>query len=433
MGGRATTRRASWLVATALVVGNMIGTGVFTSLGFQVAEIPSPMLILVIWLLGGLISLCGGLCYAELASALPRSGGEYHLLTHLYHPLVGFLAGWVSLTVGFAAPVALSAMAFGAYSSRVVDGLDPQIVAVVLVLAICLVFLAPLGVGSRFLGVFVALKVAVLVTLSAASFGVSSGRGGALAPQIDTLSWGLLGPAAIALIFVLYSYSGWNASIYIVNEVREPKKNVPRSIVVGTAVVTLLYLALNAAFLYSVPLSELAGELEVGLIAARFIFGRGGGDVMALLICVGLVSSIAAMTWAGPRVAMVMGEDYPLLRPLAKRSRQGVPYVAVLFQTALVLALILSSTFEAVLTYMEVLLIASSSLTVAGVFVLRARGEGRAAEYRTWGYPWTPLVFLAMSLFVVTFVVWQRPVEAAWGVATLGAGVVTYLLASRSS
>lgn len=410
----------------------MIGTGVFTSLGFQVAEIPSPLLILGIWLLGGLISLCGGLCYAELASALPRSGGEYHLLTQLYHPVAGFLAGWISLTAGFAAPVALAAMAFGAYGSRVVEGLDARLVAVALVIAICLVFLAPMRLGSRFLAIFVAFKVAMLVALSAAALGVSTGHGSELLPRPDDLSWGLLGPAAIALIFVLYSYSGWNASIYIVNEVQEPKKSVPRSVILGTVAVTLLYVALNAAFLYSAPMSELSGELEVGLIAARFIFGQGGGDLMALLICIGLVSSISAMTWAGPRVAMVMGEDYALLRPLSVRSRHGVPYVAVLLQTAVVLALILSSTFEAVLTYMEVLLIVSSSLTVAGVFVLRARGAASAAEYRTWGYPWTPLVFLGMSLFVVVFVVWQRPVEALRGAATLGAGIVMYLSTTRA-
>ena len=254
----------------------MVGTGVFTSLGFQVADLPSAFVILSLWMLGGVVALSGALSYAELAAALPRSGGEYHFLSRIFHPALGFLAGWTSATVGFAAPIALSAMAFGTYAKAFAPGVSPLLLSLALVWGTSAVHFTGLRRGSAFQNWFTFLKVALIVAFIVAGFVVRP------APAVSFLpaqhDWRLMtGSAfAIALVFVMYSYSGWNASTYIVSEIRDPKRNVPRSVFLGTLAVLVLYVALNAAFLRTTPMPAMAGQLEVGLIAGRQIFGGRG-------------------------------------------------------------------------------------------------------------------------------------------------------------
>ena len=231
----------------------------------------------------------------------------------------------------------------------------------------------------------------------------------------------------------MYSYEGWNAATYIAGEVRNPQRTVPIALLAGTAIVTVSYVLVNAAFLYSTPLSAMEGELKVGLIAGREIFGQRGGDVMAVLIGLGLISSISAMTWAGPRVAEMMGEDYRGLRLLGWKSRHGVPVWAILWQTTIVFVLLLTATFEAVLVFLQFLLLMSSFLTVMGVIVLRVRQPDLPRPYRAWGYPVTPLLFLTMSGFMMFHIVREQAVEALWGFAILGGGLLLYLVARRGS
>jgi APA family basic amino acid/polyamine antiporter len=423
--------RLSVGAATALVVGNMIGSGVFTSLGFQAAEIKSGFLLLSIWAIGGVIALCGALSYAELASAMPRSGGEYNFLSQLYHPLVGFLSGWVSVTVGFAAPVALAAMAFGTYLSQVVESIDPLTASLVLLLAATIVFLSPIRIGSRFLTTFVILNLTILFVLIASAFGLGGGSEISFLPKTSEFGGGVLTPLAISLVYVMYSYSGWNSSTYIVDEIRDPRRSVPRSLVLGTLLVTAVYVAVNAAFLYSTPLAELEGQLEVGLIAARNILGEGGGNFMAILICIGLVASVSAMTWAGPRVAMAMGEDYRALRVFNTRNRFSIPWVAVIWQSLIATGMLFTSTFESVLTYIELILILSSFFAVLGVVVLRRKRPEQDWPYKTWGYPVTPAIFCAMSLFIMAFVLKSRPVESFYGLLTLIVGAALWAAVQR--
>lgn len=425
-------KKATFVSATSIVVGNMIGTGLYTSLGFQAAEIPSGFALLALWAIGGLIALCGALSYAEMASAFPRSGGEYNFLSRIFHPMAGFLSGWVSITVGFAAPGALAAMAFGTYLHRVVPAIDAGAASLGLIVATTVLFLLPLRFGHRYLDAFVGVNVVVLVGLVVAAFSRADAAGVSLAPSRADLDPGRLGPFAVALIFVMYSYSGWNASAYVIGDVEDPRRTVPRSLVAGTLLVTALYVAVNAAFLHTTPIEELEGEIEVGLIASRHILGATGANLMALIICVGLATTVAAMTWAGPRVAQVMGEDYPALGFLARGNGQGVPWVAILWQGAISVLLLVTSTFAAVVTYTEFVLILSTFFTVAGVLVLRRRTPQPDWPYRTWGYPVTPLVFLAMSLFIMVFVLRERPVECLWGLATVGLGAVLWLVVERT-
>jgi APA family basic amino acid/polyamine antiporter len=414
---------------TALVVANMVGTGVFTSLGFQVAEIPSRPAIMLLWGTGGVLALCGALCYAELSAALPRSGGEYNFLRRIYHPSLGFMAGVVSLIAGFATPVALSAMAFGAYLHGVIPAADPRGSAVAAVVIVTLVHLRSLRVSSVFQIIFTVLKIALVLSLAAALFTAPAANA---VPSAPWAPWIVTAPFAVSLMFTLYAYSGWNAATYIAGEARDAGRVIPRALAAGTLLVMLLYLALNAAFLHAAPAGLLAGQINVAQIAAAEAFGPGGGRFVAAVISLGLVSAISAMIWAGPRVAMVMGEDYPRgLGWLRRRTAAGIPAAAVVAQSVLTLALILTSTFERVLVYTQFALLACSFLTVLGVMVLRVRQPDLPRPFRIPLYPLTPILFLAVSAFAMAYTATVRPAEAVFGALTLLGGLAIYVVLAR--
>ena len=284
--------------ATFVVMANMVGAGVFTSLGFQVAAIPSAFPLLMLWAVGGVYALCGAVSYGELAAALPRSGGEYQYLSRIYHPAVGFLAGWISITVGFAAPVAAAAMALGRYLSRVIPGANPTITALVAVAAISGVHLFSVGVRSRFQGFFTSFKLLLIVAFIVGALVLAAPQPVRFGPQPGDLRALFSAPFAVSLVYVTYAYSGWNASVYVAGEVRNPARSIPLSLICGTLIVTALYLLLNFVFLYSTPMAALAGQVEVGYVAADAILGVRGGRIMGFLISFGLVSAI--VRWCGP-------------------------------------------------------------------------------------------------------------------------------------
>lgn len=422
-------RSVGLAACTALIVANMVGTGIFTSLGFQIGEIPSRPAIMILWALGGLLALCGALCYAELSAALPRSGGEYHFLGRIYHPSLGFMAGAVSLVVGFAAPVALSAMAFGFYLQGVFPSLSPQASSIAIVVLVTLFHLRDLRVSGLFQIFFTVLKIALVLFLIAALFAAPAA---VPAPSAPWNSYLLTAPFAVSLMFTLYAYSGWNAATYILGEVRTPSRIIPLALTTGTLLVMVLYLGLNAAFLHAAPATLLAGKLNVAQVAAESVFGSGGGRMVAAVISLGLVSAISAMIWAGPRVAMVIGEDYPhAFGWLQTRTASGIPAAAVIAQGLLTLALLLTSSFEQVLVYTQFALLACSFLTVLGVIVYRFTHPDVPRPFRVPLYPLTPLLFLAISAFAIVYTATVKPLEALCGAATLVAGLGIYRLVAR--
>ncbi|MCB2378932.1 amino acid permease [Hymenobacter sp. BT635] len=424
--------KISFLTGTAIVIANMVGTGVFTSLGFQVLGIQSGFALLMLWAVGGLIALCGALCYGELAAAMPRSGGEYHYLSQIYHPALGFLSGWVSATVGFAAPTALAAMALGKYAASVWPAVSPQLLSVAVVLALTAVHAASSRAGSRLQVVVTAVKVVVLVVFIGAGWLLAIPQPIAFLPQGSQDWQQLLSPAfAVSLIYVSYAYSGWNAAVYLTGEVANPQRNLPRILLAGTAVVLLLYVGLNFVFLYGTPIPNLAGQLEVGYVAASQIFGPAVGRLMGAVVAVLLVSTVSSMIFAGPRIIQVMGEDLPALRSLAVVSKNGIPVRALLLQTILTLVFILTSTFEQVLLYAGFILSLFTFLTVLGLFVLRLRQPELPRPYRAWGYPITPLIFLALSGWTLLFILRDKPTESLYGLATLAVGAGVYFLGRR--
>jgi APA family basic amino acid/polyamine antiporter len=413
----------------------MVGTGIFTSLGFQVGDLPSGFAIMALWGIGGVCALCGSLSYAELGAAMPRSGGEYHFLREIYHPAVGFVAGWISATVGFAAPVAIAAIPFGTYLAGVVPGLNPLLLSLGLVWITTLFLLWDLRLGSGFQNTSTILKVAVILVIIAAGFYVKGTQGISFVPSPPDRALIVSTPFAISLYWVMYAYSGWNASTYIVGEVRNPSRTIPLSLGLGTLLVTFLYLGINAVFLRTTPIAEMVGKQEVGLIAGQHIFGEAGGKVMAVFIALGLVSAVSAMMWIGPRVTVTMGEDLRALSWLAKRTARGIPVRATLVQFAIVNLLILVTTFQKVVNYVQFSLMLSSTFTVLGVIVLRWRRPDLPRPYRTWGYPITPLIFLAISCWMLWHMLEDPSTRQAsfWGLATALLGLVVYFLSPRQA
>jgi basic amino acid/polyamine antiporter, APA family len=430
------TSTVSMLTATAIAVADMIGIGVFTSLGFQVKDIPSGFSLTMLWIVGGIVALCGALAYAELAAAFPRSGGEYNFLSRIYHPAIGFIAGWVSATVGFAAPVALAAMAFGEYFDGVVQGAPPLALGLGVVWLVSLVHLGGVRHGSAFQNASTILKVALIVVLIVAGFAWGTPQAVSFAPSMNDLHYLTGAPFAISLVFVMYSYSGWNAATYIAGEIDEPRRSVPRALLNATLIVLALYVALNVVFLYTTPIERMVGQIDVALIAGQHIFGDAGGRIVGALICVGLVSAISAMTWIGPRVTMVMGEDVPMLRMFARKTKNGVPAAAILCQLGFVNLLLITGSFKAILEYVQFSLTFCSFLTVLGVIVLRYTQPELPRPYRAWGYPVTPLIFLSVTLFMMLYLVVEQPVQSLAGAFTMLTGLLVYgihLKQSRSS
>jgi len=415
--------------ALATVVANIVGTGVFTTLGFQVLGTTDGFALLALWGVGGLIALAGALCYGELSAAIRGSGGEYRFLGRIYSPAVGTVAGWVSVAVGFAAPVALAAMALGRYAGPLLQIPAGPLAVAAIVAATGVHLLAP-EVGGKVQVAVTTLKVLLIVAFVAVGLAAPS-TDLAFAPSAESLGQMTSGSFAISLIFVSYAYTGFNAAAYFQGEVTDAERNVPRSLVSGTLLVTALYMGLNWVFLRTTPMTELAGQVEVGAIAAERIFGPAGGRLMSGVIALLLISTISAMTLAGPRVIEAMAEEHPPLRPLAERTATGSPRRAVLLQGALALLFVFTDSFEGILTYAGFTLNLFLVLAVVGVLVLRRREPALPRPYRVWGYPWTPLFFAAFSIWSLLVVVRDRPMEAVGGVVTLGvAALLTWLVAA---
>ena len=424
-------RTVGFLTASSIVVANIIGTGIFTSLGFQLADIQSGFPLLMLWVIGGIAALCGALCYGELSATLPRSGGEYHFLSEIYHPALGFMAGFVSATVGFAAPIALAAMAFGKYFVGVFGVGSPVLLSFVVVWLVTAFHLGNLQVGSVFQNLSTLVKLLLIGALIGAGFFVHPKQPISFLPtRGDAMS--IFGaPFAVALVYVMYSYSGWNAAAYITGEIKQPEKNVPRSLLAGTGVVIVLYVLLNAIFLATTPVQELKGQLEVGLIAGKHIFGANGGRVAGAVICLGLISAISSMTWIGPRVSMSMGEDHWLLRLLGRKNPHGIPTNAIVLQLLIVNVLLLTRSFESVVQYTQFSLLLCSLFAVLGVMVLRETRPQIARPYRVWAYPLPPIIFSVITIWMMVYLLRWKTIESLAGLATAIAGFLLYFCAGK--
>jgi basic amino acid/polyamine antiporter, APA family len=423
----------SFTVAITVVIANMIGTGVFTSLGYQVGPIPSGFAILMLWLVGGVVSLCGAFCYAEIATSLKKSGGEYLFLSKLYHPVFGFLSGWISLLVGFAGAISAVAIAIGEYSNDLL-GLPVRLVAIISIVIISGIHLLGVKTGGIAQNILTILKLSLIAFFCIAPLffdGASSGI--SFMPQEG--DWNLITSAgwAISLVFVVYAYSGWNASAYIAGNLENPEKNLPRSLVIGTLVVTLVYLALNAMFLSVSTFDELNGQNDIGNVVAVKLFGQTTGLVFSGLFSFALLSTLSAMTIAGPRVAEAMGEDYPLLKSLTKKNRYQMPHLAILFQGAWSIVLVMLSDFKEIIQYISVSLSWFTLFTVIGLFILRRRVPKSEREFSTPLYPLTPIIFIVCTLWMIYYMTMNEPKVILYSLGTVAMGLILYFFAAKKN
>ena len=393
----------------------MIGTGVFTSLGFQLNDLQSIFPLLMLWVIGGFIALFGALAYSELAAALPRSGGEYHLLSQSIHPSLGFAGGMVSATVGFSAPAVLAAMALGKYLSAVIPILDATIVATVSVIIFHLIHGQSIKIGTFIQDSTTLIKIGLIVLFIIMGLINPNPQDISILPQVGDIKLLFSSGFAISLIWVSYAYTGWNSSVYIAGEIVDPKVNIPKSLLLSTAIVMLLYLLLNYVFLYSTPISLMTNELEVGYIAGINIFGDVGAKIVGLGISILLISTVSSYIFIGPRIMQVMGEDHEYLHFLSKKNDEGIPIVAFSVQLIICMIFILSSSFEQVLLYTGISLIISTTMTVLGLFVLRIRKPKLDRPYKVWGYPFTPAIFIILNIWILFYTFKTQPFESLIG------------------
>jgi APA family basic amino acid/polyamine antiporter len=405
-------------------------------------------LVLGVWVAAGALALAGAAVYAELGAMMPRAGGEYVYLSRAFHPALGFLSGWLALLVGFSAPTAAGALAFGRYLHAVAPGVPVRGAAVALVVAVTALHAREVRRASVVQAALTSLVVAVIV-----AFVVAAVVGGRLewarlaaAPAAalrgssassSTASWtassgqGGAGALAVALVYAAYSYFGWNAAAYVAGEIREPQRSLPRALVGGAALVTALYVALNAVFLAAAPAPALAGQVEVAHVAARALFGARGDLWVSSLIALALAGSVSALAMTGPRVLQAMADDGVFFRALGRTNARGAPTAAVALQGGLALLGVATAAFEPLLVYAGFTLSLSAAVTVAGAFVLRWREPEAPRPHRALAWPWSGLVFLALSAFMTVFAIHERPLESLAGLATLAAGAATWALWRR--
>jgi len=427
-----------------VIVANMVGTGIFTTSGFILAQVGSPGLLLLCWLAGGVIALAGALSYAELGARFPQAGGEYVFLRQSFGPLWGFLSGWISLVVGFSAPIAAAAVAGAGYLLRAWPQaaawslpLSPGGLALsgetLLALAILLGFTslhaASLRVGVRVQNLLTGFKLLVLVGLIAAGLGAWDGG--------DFLAQGLATPGssagrvATALVFVSFAYSGFNAAAYLGGEIKNPQRNLPLALLTGTSLVMALYLLINLAYLAAVPLGQMAGVKEIGSLTAQALLGPAGGRVFSLLVALCLLSSLGAMTLTGPRIYYAMALDRVFFQALGRvRPASGVPANAVWLQAGIAAIMVLSASFEALLFYIGFTLSLFTALSVTGLLLLRRR-LGPPDTFRVPLYPWVPLLFILANAWIMIFSLAGDPWRALPGALTLAVGVALYWIFQR--
>jgi APA family basic amino acid/polyamine antiporter len=421
-------------VAAAVVVANMVGTGVFTSLGFQLIDIQSAPVILMLWLVGGVSALCGALSYAELGAALPKSGGEYHFLNEIYHPCAGFISGWVSATVGFAAPTALAALTFGSYLNSSGLNVDPLWLATIAIIALTAAHCSNHRRSGGTQTGFTALKILLIFGFSVAALTVSPIEGQVeFTWSEDTTSALGSGAFAVSLIYVNYAYSGWNAATYISGELASPQRSLPWVLGISTILVAALYCLLNFVFLSVAPIEAMAGKVEVGVIAARYAFGTELGVFMGALLALLLISTISAMILAGPRVLHRIGQDYPRFALLARENNDGIPVTAIAMQSGVALVFLWTASFEQILVFSGATMALNTFATVLGLFVLRWRQPALQRPFRVSLYPITPLIFLGITGWTLIYVVVQRPLEALISAVIVASGGVFYLLSRTTS
>lgn len=446
-------RRLGTLGATALVVSNMIGVGIFTTTGFLAGDLGQPILVIGIWFVGAALALAGALCYSELGTNFPRSGGEYVYLSEAWGPAWGFIDGWISFFAGFSAPIAAAALAISAYLAHFFPFLSPdssagvivplgfvqlrlggaQWVACGLVAAFTVVNLVHVSQVEKLQILLTGTKLVVIAVFLLLGFSLGNGDWAHFAePAVRTATSSLASQFAVSLIFVFYGYSGWNAAVYVAEEIRRPERTLPIALGVGTLLVATLYGALNVLYVYANSLDDMRGVVAVGALAARSLFGDRVGGLFSGAMAVSLLATINAMCMIGPRVYYAMARNGAFFTAAAKlHPRWNSPWIAVLAQGACCCLLIVTGTFESLGYYIGFMLFLFSALSVLALFKFRKRPGWKRSRWVNLGYPLIPLMYVSMNAWVFVYFARLRGWEALWSLITVAGGAVSYSLYFR--
>ena len=438
-------RKLGPLDGAAIVVSNVIGGGIFLVPAFVAQGAPNPWAMLGVWLAGGLLAFAGAMAYAELAALRPYAGGEYVYLRDAYGPLAAFLTGWTSFVAGFSGAIAASAVGMAGILGRFIPvaadttplvsiplvfvslTVSPQaVVALTAIAALSAIHIAGLGPGRIIQNLLAGFKVAALMAIVA--FGFSLGRGTmanySVGSGVVFTSW------VLALIPVMFSYSGWNAAAYISEEVRDPGRNVPRALAIGTATVVVVYLLLNMLYVYAMPIDELAAqEANVGTVAVERLFGAGAAGAWAAASVVMIAASVSAMVLVGPRVYFAMARDGLFFKAATRvHPRFRTPVVAIVAQSVWSGLLVLSGTFGQLVEYTGFAVVLFAGIAVLALFVLRWKRPADVRPFSAWGYPVAPLFFVVASLLIVVNAIRESPGPSGAGLLIIGAGIPLYLV-----
>lgn len=422
--------------ASSVVITAMVGAGIFTTTGLMLARLESGWLVLVCWILGGTVALAGALSYAELATMMPEAGAEYVYLREIYGRPVAFLTGWTSFFVGFSAPIAASAVACVAYLASA--GLLPNTwiaekgTAATIVVLLTLVHYTGVRRGAAIQNLFAVFNVLALIGI--VLWGFFGGRGSWQFLRSPTDFWnaGHASQIGLALLWVMFAYSGWNSSSYLAEEVRQPARTLPRSLFLGTLAVTALYVATNLFFFHAAPSAEIRGRITVGEVAVRHAMGPQAATGLAVVVSVLLLAAISAFLFIGPRVYFAMARDGLFFRFAARiHPRYRTPGLAIATQGVCAVLMILTGTFEQLLTYIGFALGIFPWLAVAGVILLRRRQPGRKRPYHVPGYPLVPLYYLLATAYILGAALVARPLPSLLAILTVAAGLPMFWVTQR--
>ncbi len=438
-------RKLGLFPVTNIVIANMIGAGIFTTSGLLMTDLKKPLIMLSLWVVGALIALCGALSYGELGAAIPRAGGEYAFLSKLYHPLLGFLSGWVSFFAGFSAPIAASAIGFSEYLTRafpsvlslgILDGPSEAIIlkkayAILVILIFTLIHARGLELGAKVQNSLTLLKILLIVGLVAVGFSIGKGNFGHFFQGADfSFDFGGWKTMGLSLMWIMFAYSGWNASAYIGSEIKNPLKNLPRSLILGTGVVAVLYFSINLFYVYAVPPADMSGVISIGGLAVGNLFGRSLESLLSVLISFALFSSLSAFIILGPRVYYAMARDRCFFKFASDvHQRYRVPSKSILLQGVIAGIMVLFGTFDQILTYMGFSLGIFPLLSVLGVFKLRRSNQ---STHKLPGFPLVPLFYILMGISILVLGFLERPSESSIAILMVLIGVPVFLIFKKS-
>ncbi len=437
-------RKLGLFSVVSIIVADIVGTGIFTTSGLLMENLQNPVTMVLLWVLGGLIALTGAFCYAELSAAMPYAGGEYLFLSRLFHPLPGFLSGWISFIVGFSAPVAATSIGISEYILQAFPSIAETVniagisgallikkgIAVFVILFFAAIHLRGMKPGARYHNAFTILKITLIVGIIIAGFTLGNGSWEHFTPPDgETFGFSGLKSAGLSVMWIMFAYTGWNAAAYIGSEIKNPGRNLPRSLLTGTVIVIILYILLNILFVYAIPPAEMAGVISIGGLTAEKLFNPEFGRIFSFLIAIGLLSSISSLIILGPRIYYAMareGNFFPFAARVHKKT--GVPHWSILIQVLVAIAIALTGTFDEILTYMGFALGIFPIMAVYGIFILRKRKQ---SKYVLPLYPVIPIFFIVANVLILILGFSERPLESSIAILTVIAGIPLYFIFKR--